>query len=336
MKEPQHQPGLTSSEMAALWTQYAYNTAQKCFLIHFLATVNDEDIHVFLVYAIKIIENQTGIIIKFFNSENFPIPIAFDDKDVNEKSTPLFSDSFILYYLKYTTVISMTANSLSISSVTRMDVSKFFLEVMSSATDLHDRIRKIMLSKGIYIRPPYITTPNKVDFIQKQNFLTGFLGKKRPLTAIEISHIFHNLQSNMVSKTMMMAFAQTAYPKEIDHYFQRGKEIAKKHIDIFSEFLMKEDIPAPIPWDLHINDSKIPPLSDKLMMFLVTLISASGVGNYGLAMAASQRRDLGVIYTRLLGEVAIYAEDGANIAINNGWMEEPPHATDNNTNYALK
>ena len=193
-----------------------------------------------------------------------------------------------------------------------------------------------MLSKGIYIRPPYITTPNKVDFIQKQNFLTGFLGKKRPLTAIEISHIFHNLQSNMVSKTMMMAFAQTAYPKEIDHYFQRGKEIAKKHIDIFSEFLMKEDIPAPIPWDLHINDSKIPPLSDKLMMFLVTLISASGVGNYGLAMAASQRRDLGVIYTRLLGEVAIYAEDGANIAINNGWMEEPPHATDNNTNYALK
>ena len=55
---------------------------------------------------------------------------------------------------------------------------------------------------------------------------------------------------------------------------------------------------------------------------------AAGVGNYGMAMAASPRRDLGMRYASLIPEISLYAEDGANIMINHGWLEEPPQADD--------
>ena len=32
----------------------------------------------------------------------------------------------------------------------------------------------------------------------------------------------------------------------------------------------------------------------------------------------------------LIPEVSLYAEDGANIMIKHGWMEEPPQADDRN------
>lgn len=64
------------------------------------------------------------------------------------------------------------------------------------------------------------------------------------------------------------------------------------------------------------------------MMELVSVLIASGIGQYGVSMAASPRRDLGTHYSRLTTEIAAYAEDGANIVIENGWMEQPPMAAD--------
>lgn len=63
-------------------------------------------------------------------------------------------------------------------------------------------------------------------------------------------------------------------------------------------------------------------------MFHTTALIASGIGHYGTGLATSSRRDLSVQYTRLSAENARYAEDGANIMIENGWMEQPPLAAD--------
>ncbi|WP_367760649.1 DUF3231 family protein [Ammoniphilus sp. 3BR4] len=50
-------------------------------------------------------------------------------------------------------------------------------------------------------------------------------------------------------------------------------------------------------------------------------MAAAGIGNYGAAIAASPRRDLGVYYSRLLQEITLFAEDGSNIMIDYGWMD---------------
>lgn len=185
-----------------------------------------------------------------------------------------------------------------------------------------------MLKQGTYVRPPYISTPDEVDFVEKQQFLAGFFGKKRSLTSVEVTHLFMNVQTNAIGKALITGFAQIAQHEEIKQFFLRGKQIAQKHMDIFSNILKKEDLPAPMSWDSGISDSTSTIFSDKLMMFHVSSMIAAGIGNYGMAIAASPRRDLGLRYASLVPEISLYAEDGANIMINHGWMEKPPQADD--------
>ncbi len=90
----------------------------------------------------------------------------------------------------------------------------------------------------------------------------------------------------------------------------------------------EEHIPSPVTWDHTFMDSTISVFSDKLMMYHISSLNAPGAGNYGAALASSSRRDVSSHYTRLMTEILQYAEDGANIMINNGWMEQPPQADD--------
>lgn len=185
-----------------------------------------------------------------------------------------------------------------------------------------------MLKQGTYVRPPYISAPEKVDFVESQHFLAGFFGKKRALTSVEVTHLFLNIQSNSIGKALIMAFAQTSKSDEVKQFLIRGKKIAQKHIEIFDQFLTDEDLPAPMSWDSAISDCTTNVFSDKLIMFHVSAMIAAGISNYGMAMAASPRRDLGFKYASLIPEISLYAEDGANIMIKHGWMEEPPQTDD--------
>lgn len=64
-----------------------------------------------------------------------------------------------------------------------------------------------------------------------------------------------------------------------------------------------------------------------MLFHIQTLVSAT-IGFYGAGMAVSQRRDLALQYTSLLAEIGLYAEDGAQLLISNGWLEQPPLADD--------
>ncbi|GAA3318624.1 hypothetical protein GCM10020331_022170 [Ectobacillus funiculus] len=60
----------------------------------------------------------------------------------------------------------------------------------------------------------------------------------------------------------------------------------------------------------------------------MTLLSTAGMGNYATAAAASQRSDLATNYERLSLEIGQYAKDGADIMIQNEWLEQPPGTLD--------
>lgn len=98
------------------------------------------------------------------------------------------------------------------------------------------------------------------------------------------------------------------------------------NVEIFSKRLIDDDLPAPMMSDSHVTDSTVAPFSNKLMMFHNTALIAIGIMVYGLAMSNSPRHDLGVMYARLISEISLYGEDGANLMIQNGWLEEPPQA----------
>jgi hypothetical protein len=127
---------------------------------------------------------------------------------------------------------------------------------------------------------------------------------------------------------LITGFSQVAKSKEVRQYMLRGREISAKHFEVFSSVLHQEHLSSAKNLTSEVTDSIVSPFSDKLMMFHIAGLVASGIGQYGAAMSTSPRRDLGVMYTRLIGEIAKYSEDGANIMINNGWMEQPPKAAD--------
>lgn len=319
---------LTAAEMSFLWTQYINDTASICVISHFLEKVEDEEAKPVIEFALNGSKHNISFLQDFFQGENFPIPIGFTDDDVIKGAPKLFSDTYVLMYLRNMSVLGMSAASVALGLSTRPDVIAFFKNVLKTAVGLQDLTRELMLKQGTYVRPPYISTPDKIDFVQKQKFLAGYFGDKRPLTAVEITLLFNNVQTNAIGKTLITGFAQTAKHKEVKQYFIRGKQMAQKHIDIFSDILKKEDLPAPMTWDTALTDSTEPVFSDKLMMFHISAMIAAGIGNYGASMSGSPRRDLAVRYASLIPEVTFYAEDGANIMIKHGWMEEPPQADD--------
>ncbi|WML47180.1 DUF3231 family protein [Neobacillus sp. PS3-34] len=138
----------------------------------------------------------------------------------------------------------------------------------------------------------------------------------------------HNVQTNAIGKALMMGFGQAAQNPDVTQFLLRGKRIATKHMDIFSDILIKNDLPAPMSWDMAVTDSTEKVFSDKLIMFHSSAMIAAGIGNYGAAMAASPRRDICLKYASLIPEIALFAEDGANIMIKHGWLEEPPQSDD--------
>src|SRR5699024_6249711 len=107
-----------------------------------------------------------------------------------------------------------------------------------------------------------------------------------------------------------------------------GNEISQKHNKIFMDTLENNDIETPQLTDVAIRDSTTKTFSDKLIMFQMSQLMASGLGNYATAVAASQRSELMFNYQRLSLEVSMLAKSGADIMFDHNWLEHPPGTKD--------
>lgn len=319
---------LTAAEMSSLWTQFLNDAVSVCVLSYFMNSVDDKKVKEIVEIAIGASQKNISLMKEIFDREEFPYPLGFTKKDVSVHAPRLFSDTFVLMYLRHMSILAMAANSAALGLGTRPDVISLHKSVLKSAVGLQDLTRELMLEQGTYVRPPFISVPDKVDFVEKQKFLSGIKSRRRALTSVEITHLFMNIQTNQIGKALIMGFLQVAQDKEVKAYLQRGKKIAQKHVDLFSDILKNNDIPAPMFWDAAVTDSTTQVFSDKLILFHISAMIAAGMGNYGAAMAASPRKDIGMKYASLIPEIALYAEDGANIMIQNSWLEEPPMADD--------
>ncbi|WP_059105713.1 DUF3231 family protein [Shouchella shacheensis] len=319
---------LTSAEMSLIWSQYINDSATKQLITYFLTHVDDQGVREILETALQATEEHLDFLVALFTKESFPIPTGFTEEDVNAGAPRLFSDTYDLMFISHMTIVGMTAGALAVSLSTRADIVQFFRKTLSDGVKLNGAVKELQLERGVYVRPPYIPTPQDVTFASTQHYLGSLFGKQRSLNSIEMMHLYINTQTNVVGKSLILAFAQVTRSEELRQYFLRGKKIAQKHIDLFSDILVADDIPVLQTADTAVMDSKVAPFSDKLMLFLVSGMTAAGIGNYGTAMAANPRKDVGLKYARLLAEIALYAEDGANLLIKNEWLEEPPQAPD--------
>jgi hypothetical protein len=60
------------------------------------------------------------------------------------------------------------------------------------------------------------------------------------------------------------------------------------------------------------------------MLFQVCAVTTVGIADYGISLIISFKAKTYRQYSRLLAEGGQYDEDGANIMIEHGWMEQAP------------
>lgn len=321
---------LTSAELGFLWSQYLSDSMAVCFLKKFSYKVEDLEIKAIVDYALQLSTEHLQRIKQFFKGQGMPVPVGFNDGDVMLDAPRLYSDTFYLNYIKSTARVALGVYGVSLASAARSDIRDFFSQCLASTVLLDGKVTNLLLSKGLYHRPPYINIPEKIDFIKKQGYLGGLLvlGEKRPLNAMEITNLFSNAQTNAFQKALLIGFSQVAQSRQIRDYFIRGRDIYNKHFQVLSKILLEDDIPSTITWDSDIMDSKVSPFSDKIMLFHTVLLIGTEIVFYGASLGSSTRVDLTGTFTRLTAELMEYAGDGAKLLINNGWMEEPPQAYD--------
>lgn len=327
--EVHHEPKLTSAELAMLWSIYMNDTMATCFIEHFLETVEDKDVPTVLNQAKMYAEEHLTKVKELMDKEKLPIPKGFSKaENLKQGSTRLFSDVLYLRYLRHMGRSGMATYSLATGTAVREDVLVCFKRWLTQSAELYEETTKLMVSKGIMVRSPTMAYPTKVEFVEKQHFLAGFFGERRPLLAMELAHIGVNIEVNSNIQTLLLGFAQIAQSKKVQQYLMRGHEIASKHKEIFESILETNNSPTPGTWDGTLSTNTTPIFSDKLLMFQVAALTALSFGDYGAAFGASLRRDLGLHYSRLMMEVAQFAEDGVNIMIDHGWLEKPPQTID--------
>lgn len=102
----------------------------------------------------------------------------------------------------------------------------------------------------------------------------------------------------------------------------------KKHIEACSQHLHNENLPSPPLLDDLVSTSTFSPFSDKLMLWHKIDMFSMKIRSYANGASLNGRRDIGAMYAMFLKDVGLYVEDGANIMIDHGWMEQPPKAVD--------
>jgi hypothetical protein len=317
---------LTSAEMGKLWATYMGNSMSKCILLYYLQHVEDGDIKTLLENGLKLSLEFIKIIEDIFMKENFPIPKGFsEEEDVNLDAPRLFEDEYYVHYLKYAGKAGMSIYNVAVPLVYRKDVEEFFIYCMDSTMALMKQIKEILMNKGLIIKPPIIPVPDKVEFIHK-DFLNGFFGHVRPLHALEIAHFYDNIENNVTSKALIMAFSQVVKSEKIRDLFMKGKDLTHKHIELYMEKLHYENLPSPTFLDHLVTTSTFSPFSDKLMLYHKTDMFSLRIRSFGNSAAVNGRHDIELLYTRSLMQITSFVEDAAKIMIENGWMEQPPYA----------
>ncbi|WP_423798302.1 DUF3231 family protein [Neobacillus sp. SAB-20_R2A] len=329
MEEKGKQIRLTAGEIAQLWIQYLNDSSSMCVLSYFLEKAEDVEIKPIIKFALELSQSHIQKITAILTEEKNVVPCGFSIKEDVDLSAPrLYSDTFVLNFINQMSKIGLISYAGSVAASVRNDIKSYYMECLTETMQLFKISTELLLSKGLFIRSPSLPNLEKVEFVKKQWFMLDVFGEKRPLTAAEVDALFANLQRNALGVATLTGFSQVAQNKDVKQFFLKGLEIGNKHIKLFRGKLEESKLPAPMAWDSEITNSTAYTFSDKLMMFYTSGLVTLSVGYYGTAVSQSPRGDISAMYNRLSLEVQLFAEDGANIMIKNGWLEQPPMASD--------
>ncbi|MGH4049810.1 MAG: DUF3231 family protein [Clostridium sp.] len=199
---------LIFSEMAGIWNAYMSESLTVRVLSYFLNRVEDNETRDLLQQTFDKSNQHVTELTGLFNQAGLPLPDGFTDNDVNINSPRLFSDTFYLVYLSFMSRIAMYNYTLILNQIARSDIRDYFSKQIDDSIELYNKPTDLRLSKGIFIRAPFVEVAKKVEYVKSQNFMIGLLGEKRPMLLSEVTQLFGITFSNIIGRAITTAFGQ--------------------------------------------------------------------------------------------------------------------------------
>ncbi|MGY3716193.1 DUF3231 family protein [Sutcliffiella cohnii] len=203
-----------------------------------------------------------------------------------------------------------------------------FKKFIDDVSDSYNKVVNCMQDKGIYIRMPSMNYPSDVDFINKESILTGWFGRKRPLLAMEVTHLALNAIQNNMGKVICTGFSQVTQDREIQNFLLRGKQLCKQISTTIYDILEENDVPLGMSSDQSLTKSTVAPFSEQFMLYVIGILSGLGIAGYGAGLSTTMRRDISAMYASFITKTGAFVEDGLNLMIEREWMEQPPKIAD--------
>ena len=319
---------ISSWEMSQLWLIYQANSSVRCILQYFVASAQDNEIKALLNDSLNSILPQLNTMSNIFNSVGFPIPHGFTDEDVEPNAKRLYSDSLMLAYLRTITKFGIVELGHALPLATRPDVRDYLNGATVTAQNLINKTQDLMVKKGIAVKPPYTRVPDRVNYVQGEQWYKGLFGKKRPMNVLELTHVFERMETKLSERAILLGYTQTAKSEEVRSYFSKVNHVMDKEVERWHTFLGDEDLPEPINWNGDITDSSESPFSDKLMLFHFMFSVTFSVTANGFALANCTRTDLVTAFAAVILNLQALGKDGLDLMITNRWMEEIPLVVD--------
>jgi Protein of unknown function (DUF3231). len=320
---------LSAFELGQLWEGYMADSTANCILQYFVAKAQDQEIRSVLEYTLQLTTNHLNVMTQIFNSVGFPIPHGFTDEDVETNAKRLFSDSFMLIYIRYLTRYALIKYFTAVTTSVRQDVRDFYNKCIDETQDLHTKADEILIKKGLFSEEAYIPVPDRIQYVyQDRSMFKGILGDKRQINALEIAQVSGRLESKFIERALILGFSQVVQSQKIQKFFSKTKQVLDKSVQRWSKILRDEDLPLPESMADEISDSSESPFSDKLILFHVLTTFGYGLTAYGISIASCTRSDIIAAMNASIVEIQALAKDIIDVMIQSGLFEKIPQATD--------
>jgi hypothetical protein len=317
---------LTSAEVGTLWGEYVNGTAADTVNKYMFSIIEDEKIKSLFDEAIKTFDKQKKQIMTFIENDGFPIPIGFNDSDLNKGTKRLFSDIFCLHYLNIITLHGLLGHITALSSSVRTDLRHFYDACDNDGKKMYHQTTELLLEKGHFQRDPYFYPDVTPEYVSGQKFLDGFFGEKRPLTATEIIGLSLNMKKKILEKTLSIGFSQVTQSSEVRKFLEASEKNSDEQIQALGKVLHADNLPIQMSWESEITTSQDSPFSDKLMLYHIGFLIQTSQAYHGTGLASAMRTDLVMIYEKIILKNLMVTKEWFNIMTQNNWLEQPPLA----------
>lgn len=316
---------LTANEVSNVWSSYIKSSMELRLYEYFYASTENNAIKQVIEKMLNQAQENMNELKEIFNKENLTIPLGFTNEDVRIDALKVFSDTFTLYFCFDLTLLSMSTYPIALSDCTRSDVRNHFQKNIAFYVNIQNELVDLMLSQGVYLRPPQVAIDSEVEFADSITYLNGFFGGSRLLNTAEISNLSRIVHRAQFSKMVFVTFSKLAKEKELKQHFSKGRDGIEKVLESLQEVLDKENIPISASGDYKISDVDMSPFSDKLMLFFAnTCLGIFCFTMISQAMTSSLRTDIVSKLSKISDDMKKFYGLGLILAIKEKWFEQPP------------